>query len=229
MSKLSSKARFALTCIILSTGCAAEVGDTPDIDTRDLGEEPEVGVTMEGLRVEGCPDWQLRNIANAMGAAKKMLERKPTDANYKKWFGFDRNHPNYDNYVAQIKDLRQKMWDQVAALGAAARPIPEFRVTCGCAFGGTNAAETIRGSTTTFRICDQFASRPLTGRDSQGGILIHEMAHLFGAEDLNWTKNTPDRSDDIDDFTFALQLPIVFGPEWAYFNANNHEYFNENQ
>ena len=156
-----------------------------------------------------------------------MLARAPNDRQFEKWFGVRRGDPNFATLSNLINDLRNQMWDHVASLGAAARPNPEFRVTCGCV-DEDRGGEQIDGAKTSFRICDGFANMPLTGADSQAGTLIHEMMHLHGAVDLNWSLKDGDDTNNIPDLDFAEAVPIVYGPFWAWMNANNHEYFYEN-
>jgi peptidyl-Lys metalloendopeptidase len=67
-------------------------------------------------------------------------------------------------------------------------------------------------------VCKVFWQAPLTGTDSKAGTLIHEMSHF-------------DVTAGTDDFVYgqsgAIQLAIT-NPDNASMNADNHEYFAEN-
>lgn len=67
-------------------------------------------------------------------------------------------------------------------------------------------------------VCNAFWSAPLTGTDSKGGTLIHELSHftvIAGTDDFAYGQ------------TAAKQLAIT-DPAKARFNADSHEYFAEN-
>jgi peptidyl-Lys metalloendopeptidase len=67
-------------------------------------------------------------------------------------------------------------------------------------------------------VCRAFWSAPLTGTDSKGGTLVHELSHftvVAGTDDFAYGQ------------TAAKQLAIT-DPAKARFNADSHEYFAEN-
>jgi peptidyl-Lys metalloendopeptidase len=67
-------------------------------------------------------------------------------------------------------------------------------------------------------VCKAFWSAPLTGTDSKGGTLVHEMSHftvVAGTDDLAYGQQA------------AGQLAIS-DPNKAINNADSHEYFGEN-
>ncbi len=67
-------------------------------------------------------------------------------------------------------------------------------------------------------LCKVFWQAPLTGTDSQAGTLIHEMSHF----------NVVAQTDDyVYGQTGAINLAIT-NPAQAIMNADNHEYFAEN-
>ncbi len=67
-------------------------------------------------------------------------------------------------------------------------------------------------------LCKVFWLAPLTGTDSQGGTLIHEMSHFYVVASTE---------DYVYGQTGARSLAIT-DPELAINNADNHEYFAEN-
>jgi peptidyl-Lys metalloendopeptidase len=70
----------------------------------------------------------------------------------------------------------------------------------------------------TIYVCKAFWSAPMTGTDSKGGTLVHEMSHF------NVVAST-------DDWVYgqsgAASLAIS-NPSQAIDNADSHEYFGEN-
>jgi peptidyl-Lys metalloendopeptidase len=67
-------------------------------------------------------------------------------------------------------------------------------------------------------LCKVFWLAPLAGTDSQGGTLIHEMSHFYVVAST---------SDYVYGQTGARSLAIT-NPDNAVMNADNHEYFAEN-
>jgi len=67
-------------------------------------------------------------------------------------------------------------------------------------------------------LCKVFWTAPLKGTDSQGGTLIHEMSHFNVVAKTN---------DYVYGQTGAMNLAIT-NPDNAIMNADNHEYFAEN-
>jgi peptidyl-Lys metalloendopeptidase len=67
-------------------------------------------------------------------------------------------------------------------------------------------------------VCKYFWLAPMTGTDSKGGTLIHEMSHFY-------------KVASTDDFVYgqsgAMNLALT-NPDNAIMNADNHEYFAEN-
>ena len=67
-------------------------------------------------------------------------------------------------------------------------------------------------------VCSVFWQAPMTGTDSKAGTLIHEMSHftvVAGTDDYVYGQ------------TGAKNLAIT-NPDNAVINADNHEYFAEN-
>jgi peptidyl-Lys metalloendopeptidase len=67
-------------------------------------------------------------------------------------------------------------------------------------------------------LCNVFWTAPLAGTDSQGGTLIHEMSHFnvcAGTNDNAYRQT-------------ACQSLATTNPTKALDNADNHEYFAEN-
>ncbi|MBK7319957.1 M35 family metallo-endopeptidase [Candidatus Villigracilis affinis] len=70
----------------------------------------------------------------------------------------------------------------------------------------------------TIHLCDAFWTAPTTGTDSQAGTLIHEVTHFTIVADT-------------DDYAYgqsAAKALAISNPAQAVMNADNHEYFAEN-
>ena len=67
-------------------------------------------------------------------------------------------------------------------------------------------------------LCRAFWNAPLTGTDSKGGTIVHELSHfnvIAGTDDFAYGQ------------TAAKQLALT-NPAQARMNADSHEYFAEN-
>jgi peptidyl-Lys metalloendopeptidase len=67
-------------------------------------------------------------------------------------------------------------------------------------------------------LCRAFWSAPLTGTDSKGGTLIHELSHF----------NAIAATDDYAYGQSAAKSLAISNPSQARNNADSHEYFSEN-
>jgi peptidyl-Lys metalloendopeptidase len=166
--------------------------------------------TMAGtLSFNRCTATQQSQIVSAVSAATSMASGADAymggnlGARYTKWFGVaDTTRINHvkANYVA-IKDAFVN------------KPIT---VDCGCK--KTYYAYVYPTQPYTIYVCKAFWSAPMTGTDSKGGTLVHEMSHF------NVTAGT-------DDWVYgqsgAASLAIS-DPNKAVDNADSHEYFGEN-
>ena len=67
-------------------------------------------------------------------------------------------------------------------------------------------------------LCRAFWTAPLTGTDSKGGTLIHELSHF----------NVIAATDDFAYGQTAAKALAISNPQQARDNADSHEYFSEN-
>jgi len=161
------------------------------------------------LAFSKCTTSQQATVVQAVSAATSMASGADAymggtlGARYLKWFGaLDSTRVNNvkAHYVA-IKDAFQN------------KPIT---VDCGCK--KTYYAYVYPTQPYTIYVCKAFWTAPLTGTDSKGGTLVHEMSHF------NATAGT-------DDWVYgqsgAASLAIS-DPAKATDNADSHEYFGEN-
>jgi peptidyl-Lys metalloendopeptidase len=164
-----------------------------------------------GLAFTKCTVDQSNTITQAVGAASTMangavqyLGGSPSGTpRYTTWFGtYSLNGWNTakSHYVA-IKDAIDT------------KPVT---VDCGCK--KTYYAYVYPNQPYTVYVCKAFWTAPLTGTDSKGGTLIHELSHF------NATASTDDWAYGQ---TNAKSLAIS-DPAKALDNADSHEYFAEN-
>ncbi|MES2018381.1 MAG: M35 family metallo-endopeptidase [Pseudomonadota bacterium] len=161
------------------------------------------------LAFNKCTTTQQSQIVSAVSAATNYASGADVymggtlGARYTKWFGLSdaaRINTVKAHYVA-IKDAFVN------------KPIT---VDCGCK--KTYYAYVYPTQPYTIYVCKAFWTAPMTGTDSKGGTLVHEMSHF------NATAGT-------DDWVYgqsgAASLAIS-DPSKAIDNADSHEYFGEN-
>lgn len=162
-----------------------------------------------GLTFTKCTTTQQSQVTSAIGAATTMANGADAymggslGARYTKWFGAadaTRINKVKANFVA-IKDA------------FANKPI---NVDCGCK--KTYYAYVYPTQPYKIYVCKAFWSAPMTGTDSKGGTLVHEMSHfnaVAGTDDWVYGQSG------------AASLAIS-DPNKATDNADSHEYFSEN-
>jgi peptidyl-Lys metalloendopeptidase len=163
-----------------------------------------------GLSFSRCSNAQQETIAGAVLAAQAMaqdadgyLQRKDLGRRYSGWFGAvdaTRSSTVAHHFLA-IKDA------------FASKPVT---VDCGC--NESYYAYVYPNQPYKIYVCKAFWSAPMTGTDSKGGTLVHEMSHftvVAGTDDLAYGQSA------------AGQL-AVSDPDKAIQNADSHEYFGEN-
>jgi peptidyl-Lys metalloendopeptidase len=182
--------------------------------TKTLAEmQAQAGmVTAQGgaLAFNKCTTSQQADITNAVSAALSMttdgdayMAKTSMGPRYTKWFGAVDS-----GRVATIKSHFAALKDAFAT-----KPIT---VDCGCK--KTYYAYVYPTQPYTIYVCKAFWSAPMTGTDSKGGTLVHEMSHfnvVAGTDDWVYGQSG------------AASLAIS-NPSQAIDNADSHEYFGEN-
>lgn len=185
-------------------------GRQPRGTVAELAKAPSNPSPMAGaLSFSKCTTTQQATVTQALSAATTMASGADAymggnlGARYVKWFGaVDSNRVNtVKAHFVAIKDAFQN------------KPIT---VDCGCK--KTYYAYVYPTQPYTIYVCKAFWTAPMTGTDSKGGTLVHEMSHF------NATAGT-------DDWVYgqsgAASLAIS-DPSKAIDNADSHEYFSEN-
>jgi peptidyl-Lys metalloendopeptidase len=161
------------------------------------------------LSFNKCTTAQQSEIVTAVGAASNYANGAATymggnlGARYTKWFGQvdSARVTRVKNNFAAIKDA------------FANKPIT---VDCGCK--KTYYAYVYPNQPYTIYVCKAFWTVPMTGTDSKGGTLVHEMSHFTA---------TAGTDDWVYGQSGAASLAIS-DPAKAIDNADSHEYFGEN-
>lgn len=163
-----------------------------------------------GLSYASCTASQQTTIASAVSAAKTMsdgsvsyMARTTMGPRYTKWFGTvtsARQSTVKSNFTA-IKDA---FYNKAVV------------VDCGC--NQNYYAYVYPTQPYRIYVCKAFWTAPMTGTDSKGGTLVHEMSHF------NVVAGT---DDHVYGQSGAASLAIS-DPDLAVQNADSHEYFAEN-
>jgi peptidyl-Lys metalloendopeptidase len=163
-----------------------------------------------GLTFSKCTTSQQTAITTAVGAAQSMasdgdayLAGGNSGTRYAKWFGaYDAaRYTTVKAHFAAIKDA------------FATKPVT---VDCGCK--KTYYAYVYPTQPYKIYVCKAFWSAPMTGTDSKGGTLVHEMSHF----------NAVAGTDDWAYGQSAASSLATSDPSKAIDNADSHEYFGEN-
>ena len=162
------------------------------------------------LSYSKCTTSQQTTIASAMAAGTNMANTSNTymqngviGTRYTKWFG-----ANNSTRVATVKAHFAAIKDAFAN-----KPVV---VDCGC--NQNYYAYVYPTQPYKIYVCKAFWSAPMTGTDSKGGTLVHEMSHF------NVVAGT---DDHVYGQSGAASLAIS-NPAQAVDNADSHEYFAEN-
>jgi peptidyl-Lys metalloendopeptidase len=183
-------------------------------ETKTLAEMQAAAGTVSAaggaLAFNKCTASQQADITTAVSAALSMasngdayMAKTSMGPRYTKWFGAvdSARVSTIKSHYAALKDA------------FATKPIT---VDCGCK--KTYYAYVYPTQPYTIYVCKAFWSAPMTGTDSKGGTLVHEMSHF------NVVAST-------DDWVYgqsgAASLAIS-NPSQAIDNADSHEYFGEN-
>ena len=164
-----------------------------------------------GLTYANCSNAQQTTIADALAAGSAMAANghayltggKEQGQRYTNWFGAldaARQGTVTKNFTA-IKDAFET------------KPV---KVDCGC--DEDYFAYVYPAQPYTIYVCNAFWSAPMTGTDSKGGTLLHEMSHF-------------DIVAGTDDHVYGQQGAAEMArtaPQRAINNADSHEYFGEN-
>jgi peptidyl-Lys metalloendopeptidase len=159
-----------------------------------------------------CSASQQSTIAEALAAATNMADGAQTYLNKTPPAGTPRYTTWFGAYSASGWDTATTHFD---AIFDAFTTKP---VTVDCSCKKSYYAYVYANQPYKIYVCNAFWSAPMTGTDSKGGTLIHEMSHFDVVASTNdWVYGTA-----------AAQNLASTDPAKALDNADNHEYFAEN-
>jgi peptidyl-Lys metalloendopeptidase len=174
--------------------------------------EGERVVSAFGLSYTNCTTTQQSTIASAVSAAKSMSSNSlsyltnTTPGNtsrYKTWFG-TYSSTNWTTARSHFNAINSAFNNQAVV------------VDCSCK--QSYYAYVYPTQPYKIYVCNAFWSAPMTGTDSKGGTLVHEMSHF----------NVVAATDDHAYGQSAAKNLAISSPTRALDNADNHEYFAEN-
>jgi len=174
--------------------------------------KPTQGVVVNGVNYTGCTSSQQSSAGTAVNSARTYTENAKgylnagkTGARYTTWFGAytsSRYNTAKQHYVAIDTAM-----DQNAG---------QITINCGC--NQSYYAYVYPTQPYQIYVCKAFWSAPNTGTDSKAGTLVHEMSHF----------NVVASTDDWAYGQSAAKSLATSNPTKALDNADNHEYFAEN-
>jgi peptidyl-Lys metalloendopeptidase len=204
---------------------ASEIGEI-DSDAANLwvdgvlprGAEPQASRLLESMREQlagslsfaNCSASRQSQITSALTSAKSMaasgssyLNAGTVGTRYTKWFGAN-NASRYTSVKSHFTAIKDAF---------ANKPLV---VDCGC----TDSAYAYVYPSQPYKIyvCNAFWPAPISGTDSKGGTLVHEMSHftvVAGTDDWAYGQS-------------AAASLATSNPSKAIDNADSHEYFGEN-
>ncbi len=185
-------------------------GATPQAILDLEAMKRDAGVQPASLSYTNCTATQQSTVQQAMAAGKAMADSGNTymakttmGPRYTKWFGTvtSARQSTVKSHFTAIKDAFDN------------KPVT---VDCGCK--QSYYAYVYPTQPYKIYVCRAFWSAPMTGTDSKGGTLVHEMSHF------NVVAGT---DDHVYGQSGAASLAIS-DPNKAVDNADNHEYFGEN-
>ena len=163
-----------------------------------------------GVTFSGCTSSQSSTINSAISAAKTManssvnyLNAGTNGTRYKKWFG------TYSS--TRYSTVRSHFTNIKSALDT--KPIV---VDCSCR--ESYYAYVYPTQPYKIYVCNAFWSAPMSGTDSKGGTMVHELSHF----------NVVAATDDHAYGQSAAASLAISNPTTAVDNADSHEYFAEN-
>ena len=181
--------------------------DAPVRVKNDSAIDVVFGATVTTIGCGGSDD-----VTNAINAAKNYATgaknymqthtASTVGPRYTTWFGSPTttNVSTVTNHYVKIED---------AFLNKA--------VTIDCTCTDSYYAYVYKNAPYTIHVCNAYRSAPVTGTDSKGGTLIHEMSHFTVVADT-------------DDWAYGQTAckKLASKPSKAIDNADSHEYFAEN-
>jgi peptidyl-Lys metalloendopeptidase len=169
-----------------------------------------------GLSFSRCSNPQQETITGAVQAAQAMAQDADTYMGQGQEQGQASSGPRYTTWFGAADAERSKTVARHYAAIKDAFASKPVTVDCGC--NDAYYAYVYPNQPYKIYVCKAFWSAPMTGTDSKGGTLVHEMSHFTVVAGTN---------DWVYGQSGAAGLAIS-DPAKAIDNADSHEYFGEN-
>lgn len=177
-----------------------------------LAKPSNPGAVVNGVSFVGCTTTQINGAGSAVVSArgytenaKGYLNAGTVGARYTSWFGA---------YTSSRYNSANSHF--VSIDGAMDQNAGQIKINCGC--NQSYYAYVYPTRPYEIFVCRAFWSAPNTGTDSKAGTLVHEMSHF----------NVVAGTDDWAYGQTATRSLASSDPAKALDNADNHEYFAEN-
>ena len=169
------------------------------------------GTVVNGVSYVGCTTTQINGAGQAVVEARKYAENG-------KGYLAGSAGPRYTTWFGAYTSARWSTAGQhFAAIDSAIdQNAGQVKINCGC--NQSYYAYVYPTRPYEIFVCRAFWSAPLTGTDSKAGTLIHEMSHF----------NAVAGTDDHVYGQSGAKSLAISDPASALDNADNHEYFAEN-
>lgn len=177
------------------------------------GKKPGSGTTVvNGVSFAGCSSTQINQAGQAVVDARTYTE------NAKGYLNVGTVGPRYTTWFGAYTSSRYATANQhfVSIDGAMDQSAGQIKINCACS--GSEYAHVYPNQPYEIFVCRAFWPAPATGTDSKAGTLIHEMSHFTVVAGTN---------DWVYGQAGAKNLANT-NPTNALDNADNHEYFAEN-
>jgi len=170
------------------------------------------GTVVNGVTFVGCAATQITDGGTAVVESRKYLD----DSNA--YLNTGATGPRYTTWFGAVTSARYSLAKSQYVSIDSAMDQTGGQVTIDCTCKQSYYAFVYPDKPYQIHVCKAFWTAPMTGTDSKAGTLIHEMSHF------NVTAGT---NDWVYGQAGAKNLAIS-NPDQALDNADNHEYFGEN-
>ena len=175
-----------------------------------VAKAPAEPTATAGLSFSRCTTSQQSTITNAVAAAQGMSN------NANAYLGANNTGPRYTKWFGSYTSSRYSTVKSHFTAIKSAFDTKPVTVDCGCK--QSYYAYVYPNQPYKIYVCKAFWSAPMTGTDSKGGTLVHEMSHF----------NVVAGTDDHAYGQSAAAALAISNPNQAVDNADSHEYFAEN-
>ena len=175
---------------------------------RPFSQAPKAPSAKKGATFDGCSTEEENTVADGLSQAVTYVDdalsclgKKLAVDRYTNWFGtYDTSR--FSTIVDHFNKIRTGLTENT------------IKFTCHGSCSNNTWAYV--GGENYIVLCPQYWSHPLVGTDSKGGTVVHEASHLY-ANTRDWIYQPTGAMDLADN-----------DPSKAIENADNHEYFAEN-